>query len=198
MYDPTLISVDQRERGGNSRRVGKWVATVLCLGVLLAAGAAPRFSAAQTTMQLMRWREFSYAKETKSTSGRSTILDAVNRSGFVVIGDGQFARLSSWVVHTTSPDGNEYYQGFVMYDFSDGSSILAKVDASGPPRPLPGVAGEKAKQTGTITFIAGTKRFDGITGRGTITSWMPAQWDLYAEIDATYSVPGSRRSDRSR
>ena len=36
-----------------------------------------------------------------------------------------------WVIHTTVPDGKEHYQGMIMYDFQDGSTILAKVDASG-------------------------------------------------------------------
>jgi hypothetical protein len=66
-----------------------------------------------------------------------------------------------------------------MYDFDDGSSILAKVDVSGEHR---------GKLTGSIVFLAGTGRFEGITGRGTINSWMPARWDMYAEIEASYSV----------
>jgi hypothetical protein len=96
------------------------------------------------------------------------------------LGDGGFARLWSSMVHTTSPEGKEYCQGFAMYDFEDGSSILAKVDIAGDP---------KTKQVGTIVFLSGTKRFKGITGRGTITSWTPAKWDLYAEVEASYSVP---------
>ena len=79
----------------------------------------------------------------------------------------------------TTPEGKEYYQGFVMYDFQDGSSILAKVDASGEARD---------KKIGTIIFLSGTKRFEGITGRGTISSWMPTPWDMYTEIDASFSV----------
>jgi hypothetical protein len=108
-----------------------------------------------------------------------TAIDGVHRGGYIVLGDGSFARLWSSLVHTTSPEGKEYYQGYIMYDFDDGSSILAKVDVSGEPR---------SKQTGTMIFLAGTKRFKGITGRGTISSWMPAKWDLYAEVEASYSV----------
>ena len=67
-----------------------------------------------------------------------------------------------------------------MYDFEDGSSILAKIDIAGEP---------KTKQVGTIVFLAGNKRFKGISGRGTISSWIPAKWDMYAEVEATYSVP---------
>ena len=152
---------------------------IVCAGVLLALCASTRFSPAQTTMELIRWKEFSYAKHGSQVGGTMTAIDAINRTGFIVLGDGQFAQLSSSAVHTSSPDGEEFHQGFVMYDFDDGSSILAKVDVSGQHR---------SKQIGSIVFLAGTKRFRGITGRGTITSWMPAKWDMYAEIEASYSV----------
>ena len=184
MNDPRSATATSRDKDGSHWRL----IVTTGVAIALALGSVARFSPAQTTMQLIRWKEFSYAKETKQTGGRMTALDAVNRTGFIIIGDGQFARLSSWIVHTTSPDAKEFYNGFVMYDFDDGSSILAKVDAAGPPRSLAGESGSNAKQTGTITFIAGTKRFKGITGRGTITSWMPSQWDMYAEIDATFNV----------
>ncbi len=161
----------------------KWrFVVVSCLSLVLLLGLTSSFSPAQTSMELTRWKEFSYAKDVKEVGGRMTALDAVNRTGFVVLGDGEFARLSGWVVHTSAPEGKEYYQGFVMYDFQDGSSILAKVDASGEPRD---------RKTGTIVFIAGTKRFKGITGRGTISSWMPTPWDMYTEIDASFSAPGN-------
>jgi hypothetical protein len=104
-----------------------------------------------------------------------TAVDGVQRGGFIVFGEGEFARLWSSTVHTTSPEGKEFCQGFVMYDFEDGSSILAKIDIAGEP---------KTKQVGTIVFLAGSKRFKGISGRGTITSWIPAQWDMYAEVEA--------------
>jgi hypothetical protein len=131
-------------------------------------------------MELTRWREFSYAKQTNQVGSRITAVDSVSRTGLVVLSDGGFARSSSSLVHTTSPEGKEFYQGYVMYDFEDGSGILAKVDVSGEPR---------GKQTGTIIFLAGTKRFKGITGRGTVSSWMPAPWDLYVEVEASYAVP---------
>ena len=179
MADHEVVSVNSDEsnrRGGLGRR-----AVACCLGLVLVLGVASRFSEAQTSRELTRWKEFSYAKEVKQVGGRMTALNAVNRNGFVVLGNGQFARLSGWVVHTSDPKGTEYYQGFVMYDFQDGSSILAKVDASGPMHD---------KQVGTIVFVAGTKRYEGITGRGTISSWMPKAWDMYTEIDASFSVAG--------
>jgi len=142
---------------------------------------AARFSPAQTSMELTRWREFSSAKQSNQLGSRMTSVDGVQRGGFIVLGDGGFARLWSSTVHTTSPEGREFCQGFAMYDFEDGSSILAKVDISGEP---------KTKQMGTIVFLAGTKRFKGISGRGTISSWTPAQWDMYAEVEASYSVSG--------
>lgn len=164
-------------RSGSRRRV----AVASCLGLVLLLGLSSSFSPAQTSMELTRWKEFTYAREVKEVGGQMTALNAVNRSGFVVLGDGQFARLLGWVVHTSSPEGKEYYQGFLMYDFQDGSSILARVEASGELR---------AKQVGTIVFVAGTGRFKGITGRGTISSWMPRQWEMYTEIDASFSVAG--------
>ena len=131
-------------------------------------------------MELTRWREFSYAKQTNEVGGRMAALEGVHRTGIVVLGDGEFARLWSSIVHTATPEGKEFYQGFVMYDYNDGSGILAKVEVSGEPG---------SRQMGTIVFLSGTKRFKGITGRGTIYSWMPAKWDMYTEIEASYSVP---------
>jgi hypothetical protein len=141
---------------------------------------AARFSPAQTSMELIRWREFSCSRETNQLGSRITAVDGVQRGGFIVLGDGGFARLWNSTIHTVSPEGREFCQGFAMYDFEDGSSILAKIDISGDP---------KTRHTGTIIFLAGTKRFKGITGRGTISMWTPAKWDLYAEVEASYSVP---------
>ncbi len=160
-------------------RPNRSATVVLGLGVLLVLALTSSFSPAQTSMELTRWKEFSYAKETQVVGGRMTALEAVNRTGFVVVGDGEFARLNAWIVHTSSPDGRQYYQGFVIYDFQDGSSILAKVDASGEPQ---------GKQIGTIVFVEGTKRYKGITGRGTVSSWMPVKWDMYTEVEASFSV----------
>lgn len=152
---------------------------ILCASVILVLSFAGRFTPAQTTMEIIRWKQFSHAKQNSQVGGKMTDIDAISRSGFIVFGDGEFARLSSSLVHTRSPEGKEFHQGFVMYDFDDGSSILAKVDVAGEPR---------SKQIGTIVFLAGTERFKGITGRGTIYSWMPAQWDTYAEIEASYTL----------
>jgi hypothetical protein len=163
-----------RKSGSPRRRV-----VACCLVAVLLLGLASSFSPAQTSMELTRWKEFSYSKEISEVGGRMATLTAIKRSGFVVLGDGEFARLSGHVVHTSAPDGKRFYQGFVIYDFEDGSSILAKVDASGEPH---------AKQAGTITFVSGTGRYEGITGRGTISSWMPKGWDMYTEIDASFSV----------
>jgi len=179
MNEHRLVTSLGRDMPGRTKRPRRGSVVAVCLGLFFVLSLASSFSPAQTSMELTRWKQFSYAKDVKQVGGRVAVLDAVNRHGFIVLGDGEFARLSGWVVHTSSPDGKVYYQGFLMYDFKDGSSILAKVDASGEPR---------AKQVGTIIFLSGTKRFKGITGRGTISSWMPTQWDMYTEIDASYSV----------
>jgi hypothetical protein len=177
MSGQTTDTMDCSERGqtGPGR-----LPVIFCMSVVLVLCLATGFSPAQTTMELTRWREFSYAKQTSQIGSRITAVDSVNRTGLVVLSDGTFARSSSSLVHTTSPEGKEFYQGYVMYDFDDGSGILAKVDVSGEPR---------SKQMGTIIFLAGTKRFKGVTGRGTVSSWMPTKWDLYAEVEASYAVP---------
>ncbi len=155
---------------------------VICATVIISfVCCAARFSPAQTSMELIRWREFSTARQTNTFGSRITSVDGVQRGGFIVFGEGEFARLWGSTVHTTSPEGKEYCQGFAMYDFDDGSSILAKIDIAGDP---------KTKQVGTIVFLSGSKRFQGITGRGTISCWIPAKWDMYAEVEASYSVPG--------
>jgi hypothetical protein len=171
------VSAEQGYQNMGSKRP---LAVILLTGVISILCFATRFSPAQTSMELTRWREFSCAKQTNQFGSRITAVDGVQRGGFILLGDGGFARLWNSTVHTTSPEGKEFCQGFAMYDFDDGSSILAKIDISGDP---------KTKQMGTIVFLAGTKRFKGITGRGTISSWTPAKWDMYAEVEASYSVP---------
>jgi len=180
MSDDRVIGSERAEQGREETGSKKPLTMVLLAAAISLLCLAARFSPAQTSMELTRWREFSCSKETNHFGSRITAVDGVQRGGFIVLGDGSFARLWSSMVHTASPEGKEYCQGFAMYDFEDGSSILAKVDIAGDP---------KAKQVGTIVFLAGTKRFKGITGRGTITSWAPAKWDLYAEVEASYSVP---------
>ncbi len=179
MNSKSAIDAIRRNPWCRDIRPGKSLGAILITGVVLVLSFATRFSPAQTPMELMRWREFSYAKQTNQLGSRLMAVDGVHRTGYIVLGDGEFARLWSSLVHATSPEGKEFYQGFVMYDFNDGSSILAKVDVSGEPG---------AKQTGTIIFLAGAKRFKGITGRGTVSSWMPAKWDMYAEIEANYAA----------
>lgn len=171
-------SVCRREAGDRTR--SRVVAlAVVCLGLLLAPGWAERRTAGQGSMELVRWKQFSYAKDVKQSGAAIAVLDGVNRRGVVVLGDGQFAQLSGRVVHTSAPEGKRYYQGFLIYEFADGGSILAKVDAAGEPG---------QRQVGTIIFLSGTGRFRGISGRGTISSWMPTPWDMYTEIDAGYSI----------
>ena len=172
-----VVTEGRRCRDTGTRKSLGLILLTAALGVLCFAA---RFTSAQTSMDLIRWREFSCARESNQFGSRLTAVDGVQRGGFIVFGEGEFARLWSSTVHTTSPEGKEFCQGFVMYDFDDGSSILAKIDIAGEP---------KTKQVGTIVFLAGTKRFKGISGRGTITSWTPAKWDLYAEVEASYSVP---------
>jgi hypothetical protein len=167
------------DRGNRDVASRKSLAVILLTGVVCVLCFAARFSWGQTSMDLIRWREFSCARQSNQFGSRITSVDGVQRGGFIVFGEGEFARLWSSTVHTTSPEGREFCQGFVMYDFDDGSSILAKIDIAGEP---------KTKQVGTIVFLAGTKRFKGISGRGTISSWIPAKWDMYAEVEATYSV----------
>jgi hypothetical protein len=162
-------------RGGSRKRLGM----MLCAAGILVLCFATRFSPAQTAMELLRWKEFSSVKRVSQLGGKIAGLHAIDRAGFVVLSDGGFAQLSSSTVHTNSQEGKAFFQGFVMYDFKDGSSILAKVDVSGE---------HNGKQIGTITFLSGTKRFKGITGRGTLSAWMPAEWDMYTEVEASYSV----------
>ena len=180
MSDDRTTSLTETQQGGRDVRSNRPLKAVLLTAIISLLCLTARFSPAQTSMELIRWREFSCAKQTNQFGSRITAVDGVQRGGFIVFGDGEFARLWSSTVHTTSPEGKEFCQGFAMYDFEDGSSILAKVDIAGDP---------KTKQIGTIVFLGGTKRFKGITGRGTISSWSPAKWDMYAEVEASYSVP---------
>ena len=179
MSDDWMTGSTGESRCKRDRSSKRSLVILLVTGAICVLCFAARFSWAQTSMELIRWREFSCSRQSNQFGSRMTAVDGVQRGGFIVFGEGEFARLWSSTVHTTSPEGKEFCQGFVMYDFDDGSSILAKIDIAGEP---------KTKQVGTIVFLAGTKRFKAISGRGTISSWTPAKWDMYAEVEATYSV----------
>ena len=185
MNDPRTKTPAGESRPYRSVTSRKLLSPLLLVGVLTFLCYTTSFTPAQTTKEFIRWKEFAYAKQGSQVGGKIAGIDSINRSGIIVLGGGDFAQLSSSIVHTRSPEDKEFYQGFVMYDFDDGSSILAKVDVSGEP---------KSKQVGTIVFLSGTGRFEGISGRGTVYSWMPAKWDMYAEIEASYSVT-ARESD---
>ena len=101
--------------------------TLLFTAIVSILGFTARFSPAQTPLDVSRWREFSCAKQTNRFDSRMAAVDGVQRAGYIVRTDGTFGRLWSSLVHTTSTEVKEFYQGFVMYDFDDGSSILAKV-----------------------------------------------------------------------
>jgi hypothetical protein len=176
--DSVETQADVRDTG-----LRKPMRTILLTATVCLLCFAARFSPAQTSMELTRWREFSSAKQSNILGSRTASVESVQRGGFIVFGEGEFARLSSSLVHTTSLEGKEFCQGFAMYDFEDGSSILAKIDIAGDP---------KTKQIGTIIFLSGTKRFKGITGRGTITAWVPSRGDMYADVEASYSVAKSQ------
>jgi len=180
MNDHRQIGSTTHHRPGRRSILRTRFVVASCVCILFVLGSSGgEVAPVRNSMQLTRWKQFSYARETRQGGGRMATLEAIRRSGFIVLGNEEFAKLAGWVVHTTTPEGKVCYQGLVTYDFPDGSSILAKVDALGDP---------EAKLTGSITFVSGTGRFEGITGRGTISSWMPGQWDMYSEVDARYSV----------
>src|SRR3989339_2290533 len=86
-------------RTAGARRLGMLVGA----SILVALCLTTRFSPAQTAMEVTRWREFSSSKRISQLGGKMAGLHAVDRAGYIVLGDGGFAQLSSSLVHTNSP-----------------------------------------------------------------------------------------------
>ena len=78
-------------------------------------------------------------------------------------------------------------EGYDIYTFPDGSTITEKFTGEATSAGT-GKTGTGAGE-GTLTFVSGTGKFQGIQGGGTFKWWVlgPGQW--YADFEGEYTLP---------
>jgi len=103
-----------------------------------------------------------------------------NRGGFAFYEDGQVATIQAWLTFERSGPITSY-SGYAVYDFTDGSTKVARLEGTGDP------GGE---QQGSFTIQSGSGRFKGITGEGNFVGHGFAPYgDIYVDVTARYLLP---------
>ncbi len=190
----------------------RWAA--VCLAVAVAGGAAraeqeagapaaPGQDGAQTQTQTQTgdqaesapvparegdraWREVvritdNQTKRTETVPPHA--MGITEQKGLVFYEGGEVGAVTLWF--SWEGDSEEsHYRGYGRYDFADGSSVFTSFEGAGA---LPG------KQAGTLKFLGGTGRFEGIAGEGkfgaaTMTPGS-AGGDTFRDVQATYTLP---------
>jgi hypothetical protein len=100
-----------------------------------------------------------------------------------VLDDGDVGTIAVWFTYETGA-GEVKYQGYARYAFPDGSTKLARLTGAGR---APG------QQHGTMRFMEGTGRFEGIEGTLGFTAEMITPMTIEGrqavQITGQYSLP---------
>ncbi|MDR8392402.1 hypothetical protein NC796_14710 [Aliifodinibius sp. S!AR15-10] len=119
-------------------------------------------------------------------SGQNLIL--AHFKGLVFLNNGEIAEvMGAETIHR--PKGSGRYLGYEVLTFSDGSTIMSKVEGSNKPSE----DGKSVQFEGTFTYIQGTGRFAGIEGSGELEgrSYIASGSGGYYDFEGTYSVPSN-------
>lgn len=155
-------------------------------GQATAPKAAPAEPAPRSEETKESWREVVRITDNQTKRTETDPPHAVGiteQKGLVFYGGGEVGAVTLWF--TWEGDSAEsHYRGYGRYDFADGASVYTSFEGAGG---LPG------KQTGTLTFLGGTGRFEGIAGSGqfaaaTLTPGS-AGGDTFRDVQATYTLP---------
>lgn len=156
------------------RIIGALAALLLALSLAVTA-AAGEFPG--------RWREVfvttqSHALTPEGIEGRS--FGVLAQRGIAFYPDGTVASLEAWLTYERDW-GETIYRGLVRYAFPDGSTQLASFE---------GFGNDHGRQKGTVIFLSGTGRFEGIRGEGHFTAEnVSSHGDLFIEVEADLHLP---------
>lgn len=117
-------------------------------------------------------------------SGQNLIL--AHFKGLVFLDNGEVAEvMGTETIHR--PKGSGRYLGYEVLTFKDGSTIMSQVEGSNKPSE----DGTNVQFEGTITYIQGTGRFEGIEGSGELEgrSYIATGSGGYYDFEGSYSVP---------
>jgi hypothetical protein len=131
----------------------------------------------------LKWEEFFYACGDVQTMQviEGHVIGSMQQKGLAVFPNGEFALLVTWFTYE-NVRGRSKYKGYITYRFADGSTKYAEIEGSG------NVPGE---QKGSIVFIRGTGRFEGIEGSGIFVAVTPFRTEgaeTYVKAEATYRL----------
>jgi hypothetical protein len=149
----------------------------------------------QVGAETLNYKNYSYATKTESVpigdvEGHS--LNFSTRRGFSVFENGEVATYSSVLTGDTIKGSGPYIQ-YVTMTFSDGSTIIMKVQVTVTGAAPGAPVSATAKRTSEI--IKGTGRFEGIKGTGTGTAkYLPVEEGEagakgISENSITYTLP---------
>lgn len=165
-----------------------FVITSLCLCVTYAAGqeqAAPSPDRRSVTAQ---WKEVlrttaNHVLKIISIEGMPEQSIGVLEERGRVLQNGDVATFTAWLTYEDRA-GSVSYKGYVRYRYSDGATIFATFVGDGQ---APG------SQQGTISFINGTGRFEGIQGTLAFTaatlSPLTVEGRYTMDVTGEYSLP---------
>ena len=117
-------------------------------------------------------------------SGQNLIL--AHFKGLVFLDNDEVAEvMGAETIHR--PGGSGRYLGYEVLMFSDGSTIMSKIEGSNKPNE----DGKYVQFKGTTTYLQGTGRFEGIEGSGEMEgrSYIATGAGGYYDFEGTYSVP---------
>lgn len=152
-------------------------------------GTAPAVKTVKTA-----WREVVRITDNQSKRTETVpphAVGMVEQKGLVFYQGGEVGAVTLWFVWDGDSD-QSHYRGYGRYDFADGASYYTYFEGAGA---LPG------RQTGTLKFLGGTGRFEGVQGEGkfgaaTMTA-TSAGGDTFRDVEATYTVPAQAEKNEA-
>lgn len=155
----------------------------LLAGILLAFCLISYSNPLQAEEKSLRWKEFFYTTKAQNLQiSKGHNIGAMEQKGLAVFPNGEFATIVTWFTYENIR-GDGSYKGEVLYTFKDGSTKRGKIEGAGK---VPG------EQKGTLSYLSGTRRFEGIQGSGTFTAVTPfctEGSETYVHATAKFTVP---------
>ena len=142
----------------------------------------------------MAWREVIRITDNQTKRTETVPPHAVGmteQKGLVFYEGGEVGAVTLWLVWDGDSDQSRY-RGYGRYDFADGASYYTYFEGTGA---MPG------RQTGTLKFLGGSGRFEGMEGEGkfaaaTMTA-TSAGGDTFRDVQASYTVPAKPAKEGS-
>jgi hypothetical protein len=158
------------------------------------AASTPKGAAPEVQTVKMAWREVVRISDNQTKRTDTVPPHAVGmteQKGLVFYEGGEVGAVSLWFAWNGDSD-ESHYRGYGRYDFADGASYYTYFEGTGA---MPG------RQSGTVKFLGGTGRFEGIQGEGkfaaaTMTA-VSAGGDTFRDVQASYTVPAKPAKEGS-